>query len=291
MKLEIVNYSQKDSRWKLKKVGTGSQTFGSVGCAVTAVTDLLNYFGYQITPDQLDDNLTANGGFADGNLIKWDVVAKLYPKIKWEGRIDQKGRTDIIDSYLAKNLPVIACVDSNPITSELDQHFVCVTGKDEQGQYFINDPLSNPGDGAYYLQVKYGNNLNAVIWGLRLYSGEIEAGESVESLVEKNKDLSKKLSDEILANSELRNRIAVLESDLKQQEEENHQLFMDNQRAVFDKDEFERELKEMMQRYNQSENELKTVKDTMKSLIEAGIKEYPVADLVKELIKRFFRKG
>jgi len=171
MKLNLPNFSQKDPQWKLKRVGTGSLTFGSVGCAVCCVADILNYFGHEVTPDKLNELLVSNNGFADKNLIRWDVVAKIYPDIVFDRRVDEKNRYDIVDEYLSQKKPIIACIDYNPSTPVLDQHFFVFVGKDEAGNYLINDPMSNPGDGAYYLQAKYDPNK---LWGLRLYSGVVE---------------------------------------------------------------------------------------------------------------------
>jgi len=167
----LPNFSQKDTRWKLKKVGTGTLTFGSVGCAVCCVADLLNYYGYNVFPDQLNDALVANQGFADQNLIKWDVVSKIYPNVKWEKRVDEKNRYDIIDEYLKAKKPIIACIDYNASTPALDQHFIVFKEKDSQGNYLIHDPMCNPGDGAYYLHAKYDPTK---LWGLRLYTGPVE---------------------------------------------------------------------------------------------------------------------
>ena len=168
---ELPNFSQKDPRWKLKRVGTGTLTFGSVGCVICAVADLLNYYGYQVTPDQLNDALVANNGFADQNLLKWEVVTKIYPNVKWEKRVDERNRYDLVDEYLSQKKPVIGCIDYDPKTLVLDQHFIVFKEKDSAGNYLIHDPMCNPGDGAYYLHAKYDPNK---LWGLRLYSGPIE---------------------------------------------------------------------------------------------------------------------
>jgi len=220
MKLEIANYSQKDARWKLKKVGTGTLSFGNVGCAVCCVTDILDYFKHKLTPDQLNDLLVSNNGFANGNLIKWDVVTKLFPDVVWKGRIDERGRTDLIDEYLKKSLPVIACVDYDPSDADLDQHFVVFIGKDEQGNYLINDPMSNSGDGAYYFQAKYGNDFNT-IWGLRLYSGPAVVEEDNYKVVYKGQTLATYERNIIDQIGELDKQVKNLKETVSQQMQDN----------------------------------------------------------------------
>jgi hypothetical protein len=172
MKLEITPLNQKDPRWKSKKLGTSKVTIGSDGCAISVLAMLLTYYRHQITPEVLNDLLVANNGYANENLVRWEVIPNLFHDVFFDKRIDcpdEPAPLGTIDQYLTSEKPVIACVDYNPATAELDQHFVLIIGKDEQGSYLINDPM---GGETYYLQAKYGEASKA-IFGLRLYSGPI----------------------------------------------------------------------------------------------------------------------
>ena len=82
-------YRQSDPRWARKIVGFGSgvyQSFQYVGCVVTALTYLLNStFGYNHTPDQVNDKLKAVRAFT-GAAILWARVPLAFPELKWYWR-------------------------------------------------------------------------------------------------------------------------------------------------------------------------------------------------------------
>jgi len=171
-KLNIEPISQNDPRWKDKKLGTSALTIGQAGCALDCVSMLCTYFGHPILPDALNDWLTNNSGYANRNLLKWETITNLYPDIVWKERIDcpdTPAPLERIDELLNNRIPVIALVDYNPNTKEIEQHFVLIVGKDVN-DYFIADPMCQPGDGVYYLSAKYGQPAKAIC-GLRIYTG------------------------------------------------------------------------------------------------------------------------
>jgi len=192
MKLNITPLSQLDPRWKDKKLGTSSSSIGGYGCALVCVTLLANYYtGQNLTPDEMNAKLVAVNGFANGNLMKWEALSTIFPQITFDRRIDcpdSPAPLDIVEAYLDGSKPVIALVDYNPATKELEQHFVLIVGKDA-GDYFIADPMCQPGDGVYYLSAKYGQPAKAIC-GLRLYSGPVPQEKPPESPTEaQNADL------------------------------------------------------------------------------------------------------
>lgn len=86
IKLPIL-FNQYDPRWANDKHGTSSSTIGKTGCTISLLTAILVHAGYvNETPKTVDDKLTANGGYLDGNLIIWTVVPKIWPKLKWQWR-------------------------------------------------------------------------------------------------------------------------------------------------------------------------------------------------------------
>lgn len=177
----IENLSQLDPRWAGTTLGT-SGTIKLYGCALICVTETCNYYGHKVTPLEVNELLKQNGGYVadpktpkELNLMNWTAVSKFFPDITFDKKIDCKtvpAPLDVIDSYLLAGKPVIAFVDYNPLTPEPEQHFVLIIGKDEQGEYICNDPISKPGDGSYYLSAKYGKPEKAIC-GLRLYSGVV----------------------------------------------------------------------------------------------------------------------
>lgn len=79
-------FSQNDPAWKNDKHGTSNSTIGATGCTITALTMQLVSIGYEETPKTVDDKLTANGGYASGNLILWSTINKIWPRAKWTWR-------------------------------------------------------------------------------------------------------------------------------------------------------------------------------------------------------------
>lgn len=58
-------YYQNDSRWKDVKIGTDQHmTIGMVGCLLTSLTMVMNYFGADETPLTLNQKMVASGGLA-----------------------------------------------------------------------------------------------------------------------------------------------------------------------------------------------------------------------------------
>ncbi len=183
MKLDINPLSQLDPRWKDKKLGTSTSSIGEYGCALVCVTLLANYYtSSTLTPDEMNDKLVAVNGFASGNLLKWEALSAIFPQITFDRRVDcpdNPAPLDVVDQYLEARKPVIALVDYNPATKKIEQHFVLIVGKDA-GDYFMADPMCQPGDGVYYLSARYGQPAKAIC-GLRLYSGPLLPQEPSES--------------------------------------------------------------------------------------------------------------
>ena len=126
--LAVSPISQRDSRWKDVLLGNGSGSIGTYGCAITAVTTILNFFG--ITPDVADVNehLKIVQGFTGTtkNLLDWSAVARAYA-------VNYEGRWDIYDdvavkAWIGKGVPVILRVDGAPIGNPGNSHFVVAIG-------------------------------------------------------------------------------------------------------------------------------------------------------------------
>lgn len=188
MKLNIEPLSQKDSRWRYKKLGTSTVTLGTSGCVLTCLSMLCTYYKHPVFPDQLNDMLVNINGFANQNLMKWEVLTLLFPDIHWDQRLDcpnTPAPLDIVDDYLGQSKPVVALVDFDPNTPDLQQHFVLVIGKDNN-DYFINDPWTGE---TYFLSAKYGEPAKAIC-GLRLYSGPVVVQEEHYQVVYKGQVLA-----------------------------------------------------------------------------------------------------
>jgi hypothetical protein len=191
MKLEIEPLSQKDSRWKLKRLGNSSSTIGSYGCLLVCHSMMLRYYGHDLLPDALNELYKQKGVF-DGDLINYWKVPLAFPDIQCppDGFLqcpDVPAPLDVIDSYLDKKMPVIALVDFDKATQGVQGHFVLIIGKD--GDYLINDPMANPGEGSYYFSARYGDPAKG-IYGLRLYQGPAVIEEDNYKVIYKGQTLA-----------------------------------------------------------------------------------------------------
>lgn len=166
--------SQHDSRWADFTLGQGPQTIGQFGCLLTCMTMMLNGFGQNLTPLELNQRLLqlpAGQGF-DGDIVFFAAPANAFANVKFEGNFKPFADTGAtfatfeanllqkIDQQLAAGGAALAQVDRSPATAynpNVDQHWVVLitrTGDD----YLVIDPL----DGTQTsLMAKYGRQTNA----------------------------------------------------------------------------------------------------------------------------------
>jgi hypothetical protein len=113
-------------------------------------------------------------------------------------------------------MPAIAFVD-NVDNDRRPDHFVLIIGKDEHGNYFINDPWEGE---TYYFHAKYANPAEG-IYGLRLYTGTPQVIETPQDALN---DLTDKLkqTNEMLAEKSL--EVNALRDALQEQEADNKDL-------------------------------------------------------------------
>ena len=133
--LTIPVMGQQDPAWAGAPLGTSpTDTIGSSGCAITAVTMMLRYYGINTDPGAFNAWLTANGGYAFDDALIWDAVTSYTG-----GRVAFSG-------WLGPDLGAIANeLDAGrPVVAEVrlggNQHFVLLTGYSQDGGFVINDP-------------------------------------------------------------------------------------------------------------------------------------------------------
>lgn len=107
-------FSQRDPIWVNDKHGTSSSTIGKTGCTISLLTAILVHAGYNETPKTVDDKLTANGGYSNGNLINWLVVPKLWPRLKWVYR-HYSYNNDLAAEWIKKGMVPMIEVKADPI--------------------------------------------------------------------------------------------------------------------------------------------------------------------------------
>ncbi|MBM4033732.1 MAG: carboxypeptidase regulatory-like domain-containing protein, partial [Planctomycetes bacterium] len=173
-------YSQRDPRWSGSKLGTSAETIGSAGCAVACVAMLHKWeSGSTNDPDpgQLNTWLTANGGYASGNLIIWSVAANYDGAggLTWIGSTSGTDGWTQIDAELAAGRKPIVLVDSTPTTPDLATHFVIVYERvgtsGVASSYRILDPWDTSFNAYKTLNTYRDPSSGFTAWGLRKYGG------------------------------------------------------------------------------------------------------------------------
>ncbi len=149
---------QNDPRWKNQKIGVqNSLTIEQVGCLLTSMAMVVNYFGAQETPASLNERMKVNNGFTGA----WIKAAQVPGQFSQLGMQRQKhvvcegipAPVDLIDVGLAKGSLVVVRVDWTP-NANIDSHWVVIYQK-QGNDYLIWDPWQKD-DAADTLLGRYG---------------------------------------------------------------------------------------------------------------------------------------
>ncbi len=146
MAFSLVRYSQQDPRWKGIPLGSGPDTIGYYGCALTSVAMLSSGWGFSETPGTLNQKLKASGGFV-GEAIVWAGITKLHPALESTGLTlvnNPPAPISLINSSLTSGQPVILEVDFSPAPG-LQTHWI-VAYAPFGNDYLILDPWPYPTD-------------------------------------------------------------------------------------------------------------------------------------------------
>ena len=137
VELSVPHFKQDDESWKSDKLGGTSATLRKAGCAVTAAAMVLNYYGIETNPKQLNQFLKENGGYTGRGWIRWEKVAEIIPN-RIRHAYEDLPSFNLIDTNLKNGNPVIVSFKSYRGVS----HFVVIVGK-EGLDYLIADPGSD----------------------------------------------------------------------------------------------------------------------------------------------------
>ena len=134
MKLDVEGISQRDWRWAWYRLGNSRSSIYWYGCYLTCLTMLARFKGATITVPQMNDLLRRNGGFS-GDLVEPSGAVKTLSdltsfKWKFERKDWEKvpASLDVIKELIDSKYPVIAKVDFNPSTKNIEGHFVLING-------------------------------------------------------------------------------------------------------------------------------------------------------------------
>lgn len=173
--ISVAAQSQQNPLWAWQPLGFGKASIGSQGCAITSLSMLLNATleANRDSPTTINTSLRKHRAFAGpwGNYLVWQAIPSIWPHLSYTGRIDCPDRPVTlpelaeIDRRLEDATPVIVYVDASP-QSGLQQHFVLIVGKDDDGEYIINNPWNG---NQHQLCPPYGQRPDLAICGIILY--------------------------------------------------------------------------------------------------------------------------
>lgn len=167
MILPVPIYGQRDNRWALQRLGTTNGiTIGSHGCVVTSMSMLASYYGHQIFPNQLDDFLTNNSLYYDGDLFVNGSISKLFPDIKFDKVVfceTTPAPVDQIKAYLDQGKPVVVSLLNFGV-----RHFILAVGYDGD-RIYANDPWQ--GD-QVAINDRWGNPVTKILQ-INFFSGPV----------------------------------------------------------------------------------------------------------------------
>ncbi|GEM_PF-2497692 len=141
----------------------GKSSIERWGCALTSATMILNSYGYNINPKQLNDYLVTNNGYTRAGGVVWGKISTYTKTHETNNKpvlefTKTKFTISKLDQYLTSHLfPIIGLV--KPVT--LNSHFIVATGKTGQ-EYKINDPATNETELSFYEPHSY-STLNTFI--------------------------------------------------------------------------------------------------------------------------------
>jgi Peptidase_C39 like family len=133
--IAIPPMNQNNPAWTGARLGASpTDTIGSSGCAITAVTMMLGYYGVETDPASLNAWLTPSGGYAYWDQLVWDAVTRYSGgQVAFSGWFGPD--LGLIERELDAGRPVVAEVRLSG-----NQHFVLLTGYTAAGGFVINDP-------------------------------------------------------------------------------------------------------------------------------------------------------
>ncbi|PRP96572.1 N-acetylmuramoyl-L-alanine amidase [Enhygromyxa salina] len=149
----VPHFCQGDQAWGARTLGSSS-SIEAKGCAITAVAMVLAYYGRDINPKQLDEHLDAKGGYM-GNAVYWakalsaGASADLPTLTVTTAKMTNRSQfASTINARIDANMPTIAEVDYGKDSDSAGDHFVVIVGRNEAGQFIMNDPGTRAGNGA-----------------------------------------------------------------------------------------------------------------------------------------------
>jgi LysM repeat protein len=134
-------YAQGDREWGGERLGNNKK-LSRAGCAITACAMAVSKMsGQTVTPGEMDKHLDRNRAYSGDNVHfdKTGSAANVNPPVKSVRRTSMS--VSDIDRELSAGRPVVIGVDYHRGGNNVGtDHWMCVTGKNADGTYNVNDP-------------------------------------------------------------------------------------------------------------------------------------------------------
>lgn len=133
--------SQRDSRWAGMRMGDSPESILDVGCFITSIAMIMKFYGADYTPATIASNPKYFAG-GSGSACFPNSYPSAYAcspanfNGSWAGKSYHNISYSQIDSYLSKNVPIVAGVRGS-------SHYI-VLKKGSGGNYIMNDPIYGP---------------------------------------------------------------------------------------------------------------------------------------------------
>lgn len=146
-------YSQWDTRWASETLGNNPQgtsyNLYNYGCLITCLAMVLEYYGKEETPRDMNEDLKDGNGFwGNTGLYNWGSLQRIFRQVTAEKHVTTASlltdkQMQDIKSALDTGYPVMLQIDVNPKTVEMDMHFVLAIAynPDNENDFTIADPL------------------------------------------------------------------------------------------------------------------------------------------------------
>ena len=162
LQLAVPRFAQGDERWANDSLAGTQGTMAAEGCAVSSAAMVLQFYGFELDPGQLNQFLISHDGFTAEGWLRWEKAAD-FPPGKAKKAYEDLPSFFLIDRNLLRGNPVIIRLRlPGGVT-----HFVVIVGK-RGSHYLIQDPGSGGEQGIYPL-----DELTEKIEALRFYQKAI----------------------------------------------------------------------------------------------------------------------
>lgn len=136
---ELTPFMQTDEQWAEDRLGNSPYTLAEEGCVVTVVSSVLESFGFDTDPQQLNLQLTEAGAYTKQGELLWYRLEELFPGVEYhyERVFDEDDlKSDLEDG----GYPLVKVKYSG----NGEWHWVAIVGSDES-EFWVLDPLAPEG--------------------------------------------------------------------------------------------------------------------------------------------------